>query len=139
MSDNRTRSDLIGAARFRSGVAALLLLSIGACEELGPDARGEIPTTALQTVGDDRACIPLGDMAAAVPLDSAALRVLLRDGTEWRNDLRGPCPTIPAMDEIAFVTETGDACAGDQVLLLQRTHTIARLSDTCVLGRFLQQ
>lgn len=119
--------------------AALVALCAGACEELGPDARGEISTTALQTVGDDRACVPLDDMTAARPNEDAVLRVLLRDGTEWHNDLRGVCPAIARNHEVAFVTETGDACTGDELLLLQRTQGIVRLADTCVLGRFVQQ
>ncbi|MGE0624823.1 MAG: hypothetical protein AB7I04_17565 [Pseudomonadales bacterium] len=127
------------AAKARWRLLWVLPVLLTACDELGPGARGEIPTTALQTVGDDRACVPLDDMTAARPLDDVGLRVLLRDGTDWHNNLRGLCPMMPAMDEVAFVTETGDACAGDQLLLLQRSQSIARLAGTCVLGRFVQQ
>lgn len=114
----------------------VLVLMMSACEELGPEAKGEIATTALQSVGDERACIPLGDMVSAQPMKEGQLRVLLRDGSDWRNDLRGTCPGIAAADSVVFVTETGDACVSDQIQLLLRSQSIARLAGTCTLGRF---
>lgn len=106
------------------------------CDELGPEAKGEINTTALQAVGTDRECIPLADMVQARVKAQGRLEVVLRDGTRWGNDLQGSCVALGGEGSVAFSTDTDAACEADKAQILDRAPAVWRHVSTCTLGRF---
>jgi hypothetical protein len=112
------------------------LALVAGCEEIGPEAKGEINTTALQAVGTDRECIPLFDMVQARARAQGRLEVVLRDGTRWSNDLHGSCVALIEDATVAFSTDTDAACEADKVQVLDRAPAVWRHVSTCTLGRF---
>ena len=120
-------------------------LSASGCEELGPDARGEVNTTALQRVGVDRECVPLFDVANVQ--GKGDLEFALRDGTRWRNTLSSLNPADDTdvsactfdKHSYSFLFQTADAgeiCASDLVMVGVRAHQLSRYVGQCRLGRF---
>ena len=120
----------------RTGLLALLAVLMAACEELGPESRGEISNTAVQSVAERRTCLPLFDVERVRPVDPSTVEFVLRDGTVWRNALQQSCQAITSRSVLAVGTETDSACAADQLLVLQQLRGLLRHSETCVLGSF---
>lgn len=127
-------------------LVSCLAFLLSACEELGPDARGEVPTTALQRVGVDRMCVPMFDVANVRSGSDRSLEFALRDGTRWHNTLAEPEGSADAVSlrcrldgpghTFLFDTNTDELCAGDLVLVGVRTHQLSRLLGHCRLAGF---
>lgn len=65
--------------------------------------------------------------------DGASILYTMRDGSVWRNDLRGRCPTM-RWNGFGYSTANPQAsiCENEQTLVDFRT------GETCGLGRFTQ-
>lgn len=105
------------------------------CEELGPEARGERQTTALQSIARERVCIPYADIQFVRSGESNSIEVLLRDGTRWQNK-----PTDCAVGSdggaFAFRSNQEEICEGDQLIALQRRHQVFQHLTDCTLASF---
>lgn len=138
---------------FRPTLCVMLgclgLLNAAGCEELGPDARGEVPNSAVQRVGVERVCLPFLDVANVQGTRAGhgqkTLVFALRDGSRWisrlanpaANERAGPgCLIEPGKQNLVFDSNKGEICAEDMVLLSVRVHQLHRFSGRCRLGQF---
>ncbi len=139
--------------RRRRSEVFLVLLSltiVAGCEELGPDARGEIQNSATQRVGVQRMCLPFLDVANVQRSNVQGnaehlLEFALRDGTRWVNPLTSPDPASASQSacelgqgrpSLLFDSDPDEICAEDVVLVGVRTHQLARFLGRCRLGEF---
>jgi len=79
-------------------------------------------------------CLSTRDMKQTKPKDDgSAITFTMRDGSVWRNDLRGRCPTM-RWNGFGYSTSNPQAsiCENEQTLVDFRT------GETCGLGNFTQ-
>jgi hypothetical protein len=121
------------------------LLATSSCEELGPDARGEVNTTAMQRVGIERSCLPYIDVANVQTQADNTLEFALRDGSRWENRVSSPSPTenaeaVCALDRsrqtVLFNSGADEICAEELVFVGVRVHQLSRYLGRCRLGTF---
>lgn len=125
--------------RRHPGMSLLILYALlTACEELGPEAKGENPVTALQSVAPARTCIPLFDLSRVEWEQPATIKFVLRDGSQWLNDTESPCPFASDESEFAFAIEGNEICHRDLVHVLQPLRVGFRHSGNCSLGQFIR-
>lgn len=121
---------------YRMITLTVLVWLAAGCEELGPESRGEISNTAVQSIAEARTCLPFFDIDAVKPVSPTTVEFVLRDGTRWHNELARACPSVTAESVLAVASETDGACEADQLLVLHKARRVLRHLDTCVLGRF---
>jgi hypothetical protein len=126
-------------------VGVLCLLVAAGCEELGPDARGEINTTALQRVGTERTCLPFIDVANVQSQGEYTLKFALRDGSHWENQVSSPsstefarsaCTLDQSRQTFLFDSDADEICADEVVFVGVRIHQLSRYLGRCRLGTF---
>ena len=125
-----------------------LAAALSGCEELGPDARGEIANSATQRIGVQRSCVPYFDVATVRLGEQGTLVFALRDGTAWSSTLtlqdadadqaeQTAC-TLAQDDQLSFMFATAEdeLCAGTTVLIGHRVYKLDRHIKTCEIAVF---
>lgn len=80
-------------------------------------------------------CLRTQDMMQTDPQKGGASIIFtMRDGSKWRNDLRGRCPDLWYNTGFVWTVRNGDGtvCENQDVL------HVLRSADVCVLGKFTQ-
>jgi hypothetical protein len=129
---------------FLLALSPAITAALSGCEELGPDARGEIANSATQRIGVGRSCIPYFDVANVQRGEQGTLIFALRDGTAWRSTLtlkdaggeQTACDLHQDQLSFMFATEADELCAGATVLIGHRVYKLDRHSKNCELGNF---
>jgi len=128
----RNNAFVIGAC------SALLSASVlTGCEELGDEAKGEVPTTALQSIAEQRVCIPYADINRIAAAGNS-VDFVLRDGSRWSNRLQQNCPQQTGVVTAALPLIGDEVCAGDTLELMVKPEgaTLQRYLGNCRLGEF---
>lgn len=89
---------------------------------------------ALAQPQNNRVCISTRDIVSSEPQRAgAAITFTMRDGSIWRNDLRGPCNDL-TFNGFAWVLHNPDqtVCENEQSL------RVIQSGQICQLGRFSQ-
>lgn len=93
-----------------------------------------ILTAAAPAMAEGAICLSTRDIRDTdAQKDGTAILYTMRDGSVWRNDLRGRCPTI-RWNGFGYSTANPleTICENEQTLVDFRTH------ETCGLGKFTQ-
>ena len=93
-----------------------------------------ILTTAAPALAAGPICLPTRDIKDTdAQKDGASIIYTMRDGSVWRNDLRGRCPTM-RWNGFGYSTRNplASICENEQTLVDFRT------GETCGLGKFTQ-
>jgi len=109
-----------------------------ACDELGPDARGERKVTALQGIERDRQCVPLFDIGSIRWGRDATVELLLNDGSRWRNvpSASEMCPKPSNDATFAAPRQASELCSGNTLVVMSPMGRVWRIQGECRLQRF---
>lgn len=79
-------------------------------------------------------CISTRDIVSSQPQnDGKAILFKMRNGAEWRNDLKGACPDL-IFDGFVWTLRDGDETVCENMQSLR----VLRSGQICVLGKFTQ-
>lgn len=81
-----------------------------------------------------RICISTRDIESSSPRDDgAAINFKMRNGSVWRNDLRGRCPDLKYNGFVWTVRNPGGTVCENE-----ETIRVLRSGEICALGKFTQ-